>query len=186
MDGRVETRSGWIGALVRLILLGFFALGAWLLIDAVNFVQTAHRGEARVIELVADSSGDGLSHRAVVEYAGADGRLYQGITHIASSGYNFRKGERVRILFHPGDPGEVRIDSIFSLYGIGLIFAGASLLMLLILWAVGRSRRRRIVRAGAHTAAARKTSAPRESDLSKYGHMHEPKPPHEPTVRRMR
>ncbi|MDH3669055.1 MAG: DUF3592 domain-containing protein [Paracoccaceae bacterium] len=183
MESRAAKRGGWIGAIVGLIILAFFGLGLWLLAEAIQFVQIAHRGQGDVIELIADSSGDGLSYSAVVEYRGADGRLYQGITHISSSGYNYRIGERVEILFHPSDPGEVRINSVFSLYGPGLIFAGASGLILLILWIVRARLRKRV----AVQAVPAKTPAQHhETDLSKYGHAHEPKPPHQPTVRRMR
>ncbi len=186
MKGRAEKRGGWIGAIAGLIIIAFFGLGLWLLADAVQFVQTAHRGQGDVIELIADNSGDGLSYSPVVEYRGADGRLYQGITHISSSGYNYQIGERVEILFHPSDPGEVRINSVFSLYGPGLIFAGASAVMLLILWIAGRARRAKLARVAMPNVSSAKPEHRPETDLSKYGHVHEPKPPHEPTVRRMR
>ncbi len=55
--------------------------------------------------------------------------------------------------------------------------------MLLILWIV---RARLGKRVAVQAAPAKKPAQHPETDLSKYGHVHDPKPPHEPTVRRMR
>ena len=184
--------SGWVRALVTALPLLSLCLGVVLLIEALRFYDSASATEGKVIELIRDTSGDGISYTPVIEYHAHDGRIYLGETHTSSSGYNYRIGERVHILYSLDAPGEVRINTTFSLYGPGLILAAAGGLFLLIL----RFVRRRTVRpnSGFGEIDRRKAQAHRKTeqmeqpttDPSQYGHIHEPKPRREPTVRRMR
>ena len=175
--------TGWSGLLIAALPIVVMALGLVFLLDAVSFRQTAFPTEGQVVELIRDTSGDGVSYAPVVEYRAMDGRTYRGQTHISSSSYNYRIGERVRILYAPEDTGEVRIDTFFSLYGIGAIFAAVGAVFLLIL----SIARRRIARGAEIRPGTPARSQPeRTTDPSRYGHIHKPKPKHEPTVRRMR
>lgn len=192
--------SGWVWFVVIAIPVLFLGLGAWMLMDAVNFRQIAWPGQGRVVELIRDTSGDGISYSPVIEYEGLDGQIYRGQTHISSSSYNYRIGERVEILYSFDDPGEVRINSFFSLYGLGLIFAAVGGFFLLVLSFVRRkmsapihgyselARQEAEARARWEAEAREQMGQEPEqtTDPSQHGHVHKPKPKQQPTVRRMR
>jgi hypothetical protein len=180
----------------------FLVAGIGLLIEAAIFQSEAENARGRVIDVDANYDSDGgVSYRPLIRYRRADGRSFEAETHIASSGYDYRIGERVDILYSRDDPGTVRINSLFSLYGIGLIMAAIGGLFVCILMFV----RKRMFRQGAGVSArieeagagVWRTEAdaqaepgrdpePRTTDPSKYGHAHKPKPEQPPTIRRMR
>jgi len=147
---------------------------------------------------------DGVSYVPVIRYRGTDGIVAEGVTHIGSSEYDYRIGAPVDILYAPDDRGVVRINSFFSLYGMGLIFTFVSVVFLTLLTFALRfmsrasdrfggsflarqeaEARRRWAREGAE-ASAPATPDPAPADRYGYGHRHEPKPKPEPTVRRNR
>jgi hypothetical protein len=99
----------------------------------------------------------------------------------------------VDILYSGDDPNEVRIDSFFSVYGIGAIFTAFGVLFIVIgLWA-GRKRTAAI--AGRATGGTplpgtgprpEVPAEPKSTDPSQPGHVHEPKPKQPSVVQRMR
>ena len=180
----------------------FFVGGIWFVIDAAIFASDAEstRGEVIGIETSYDSEGS-VSYTPMFRYRQANGQLYEAGTHIASSEYDYGIGERVEILYARDDPGAVRINSFFSLYGAGLMFAGVGGLFISVLMFVRRSMLRHDARVsgqmeraspgkGQAGAAAHgelwHDPEPVTTDPSKYGHVHKPKPKRAPTVRRMR
>lgn len=170
-------------------------VGLGLLAEAVIFVQDAQRTRGQVIDIRANRGDDGVSYTPIIRYRRNDGQTFEAETHISSSGYDFDIGERVGILYSRDAPGEVRIDSVFSLYGPGLILSavGAG-----FLWIVGLFWRRpkeapppsRADRPGEAPGKAgpwgADTPEPATTDQSMRGHVHKPKPKRAPTVRRMR
>jgi len=115
-------RGKLIPAILLLIPLGFALLGVWLLVDAVRFIGVAVPSEGKVISVEADSSGDGVTYTPTIRYTGQDGVTRDAPTHVSSSGYDYRLGTRVDILYDPSEPDEVRIDSVVSLWALPLGF----------------------------------------------------------------
>jgi len=188
------------------LIFGFPALflvsGIGFVVEAVIFQSQAESARGEVIDVDASYDSDGgVSYTPLIRYRRRDGRSYEAETHISSSGYDYRIGERVDILYGSDHPGTVRIDSFFSLYGLGLIFAVIGGIFIAVL----RLVRKRMFDRGdsvleqSEAAAAEKwrrearpttgpqpASRPETTDLSQYGHVHKPKPKSRPTVRRMR
>lgn len=184
--------SGWIRIILHALPLLSFGLGIWFLAEALKFHDTASQTQGKVVELIRDARGDGISYTPVFEYQAHDGRIYLGETHISSSSYNYRIGERVQILYSLDDPSEVRVNPTFSLYGPGLIFAVVGGVFLLVLGFVRRKAAQaknglaEIARRETEARGTTKRKQQPTTDPSQYGHVHEPKPKREPTVRRMR
>jgi hypothetical protein len=192
---------GWMWWIIIAVPGLFVFLGIGLLVDAVQFTSDAQstRGEVVHIRTNHDSEG-GVSYTPTIEYRRDDGRLLEAETHISSSNYDYDIGAKVDILYSYEYSGEVRIDSVFSLYGPGLIFAAIGLLFIGItlfarsktggkaggaglkpVAATERARRGPWSRTGAEP-----DPEPETTDPSKPGHVHKPKPKRTPTIRRMR
>jgi len=168
------------------------------LAGAIKFVAGAEqaRGEVISVESRRDSEGD-VTYKPTIRYQRSDGRVFEAETYMSSSGYDFDRGHQVDILYSYVDPYEVRINTFFSLYGLGLIFGsfGAGFLGIL-LWQrrkrAGRTTVEEMVEVVADAVAERvqdeasEERGTRTTDPSKPGHAHEPKPKHTPTIRRMR
>lgn len=184
----------WIWLVSAAIPLLFVVIGLGFVVDAVQFTGTAQGARGTVIEVehVPGSKG-GVTYRPRIRFQSADGETVVAATSQSSSEYDYDKGAQVDILYDPADPRDMRIDSFFSLYGFGLIFAAFGAVFLVMLMFVRRFIETRPAALAARSAAARRYAPPSApaapeptTDLSKYGHAHKPKPPPEPTVRRNR
>lgn len=194
----------WVWWVVYALPLLFLLIGIGALVEAVLFSAGASRTVGLVVDVSVSRDSDGASYAPMIAYQSADGQTHTGVTHISSGNYDYARGDRVDILYDPADPEIVRIDSFFSLYGFGLIFAlvgGAFLVMLRfvrrMMFRPGSPLAQRFEQALAE-AAARKSAResgpgpapqlaePRSTDPAQYGHSHEPKPAQPETVRRMR
>jgi hypothetical protein len=135
-------RSKSVAAIFLMIPLGFALLGAWLLVDAIAFVSAAlpSKGEVIAVETKADS--DGVTYVPTIRYTARDGASHEAVTHIAASGYDYRIGAGVDILYDPAEPEEVRIDDPLSLWAlpVGLTLLG-SILSIIVLGAMLRAAR---------------------------------------------
>jgi hypothetical protein len=203
--GKVMPRWAWW--IIFAIPTLFFLMGLGFLADAFIFVSDAQSTRGQVVEISRSYDDEGgVSYTPTIRYRRSDGRAFEAETHIASGNYDYDIGDRVDILYAFNDPEVVRIDSFFSLYGIGLIFTIIGGVFLHILTWVRRKTAGRIVQTGmsagaAKSLAARKRKklhmreehdepepqpAPTTTDPSKREHAHTPKPRQSPTVRRMR
>jgi hypothetical protein len=203
-DRRRRGMSRWVWWLVIAFPLLFLMAGAGMVFEAIVFVSQAESTQGRVIQVERshDSEG-GVSYTPLILYESGEGLYYEGETHISSGNYDYDIGDRVEILYSYADPETVRINSFFSLYGIGLIFAAMGGLFVLVLMAVRRKMfgqreggsvlaqmereaAEKWRRENATAGEATRKPGPVTTDTSRYGHVHKPKPKHEPTVRRMR
>ena len=175
----------------------FVFLGLGLLVDAIQFTSDAlsTRGEVVHVSENHDSEG-GVSYTPTIQYRRGDGRLLTAETHFSSSNYDYVIGAKVDILYSYENSGEVRINSFFSLYGPGLMFAAFGMLFAgIVLFARGKmggaGRKPAVAAKRAQRGPWSRTQAkpdpePKTTDPSKPGHVHEPKPKRTPTIRRMR
>jgi hypothetical protein len=168
------------------------AVGAGLLADAYTFIQKAESTHGEVIGIRANRSDDGTSYTPTIRYNRGDGQVFEAETHISSSGYNYKVGERVEILYSNDAPDTVRINSFFSLYGPGVIVSAVGAVFLLIVGQFWRRPKRGVEPEQADHSGDRPEDKgpwrdePRTTDPSQPGHIHEPKPKQPTAVRRMR
>jgi len=118
--------------LFLLIPLAFVAIGGWMLIDSLQFSGVALPADGTVISVEADSSGDGVTYQPTIRYTGIDGITREAPTHISSSGYDYRIGTRVEILYDPAAPATVRINGLLSLWALPVGFSVLGLLLFVV------------------------------------------------------
>jgi len=187
----------WVWRLVLAFPLIFLMVGVGLVVEAIIFVSQAESALGKVVHVQRSYDNDGgASYTPLILYETGEGLYFEAETHISSGNYDYDIGNRVEILYSYSDPETVRINSFFSLYGIGLIFAAMGGIFVLVLIAVRRKmfgpRRTGSVLAQMEREAAEKWGRenaepePTTTKLSQYGHVHKPKSKHKPTVRRMR
>ena len=201
-QARARRRGGkpipkWTWWIILMVPSLFSFVGFGLLVDTVQFSSDAlsARGEVVYVRTIHGSDG-GVSYKPTIEYRRDDGRVLEAETHISSSGYDYDIGAKVDILYTYEDSEEVRINSVFSLYGPGLAFAAFGVLFIsIILFIRGKAGRAGLKPAVAtkHTQRdpwtgreEKRDPQPKTTDPSKPGHVHKPKPKRPPTIRRMR
>jgi hypothetical protein len=201
-QARAPGRSGkvipnWMWWVIVAAPCLFLFLGLGLLVDAFQFTSNAlnTRGEVVHVSANRDSEG-GVSYTPTIQYGRDDGGLLKAETHFLSSNYDYDIGAKVDILYSYENSEEVRINSFFSLYGPGLMFAAFGMLFAgIVLFARGKmggpGRKPAVAAKRAQRGPWSQTQAkpdpePKTTDPSKPGHVHEPKPKRTPTIRRMR
>jgi hypothetical protein len=128
---------------ILLFPLVFGGIGGYMLIDANRFSSVAEKAVGAVVKVETHSGSDGTSYTAIFRYTDAAGRSHTAPTHISSSGYNYRRGETEDILYDPTAPDdEVRVNGVFSLWGLPVIFSAVGLLFLFGLFRAYKAHRR--------------------------------------------
>ena len=115
----------------------FAAVGLYFVIDTFRFTDKAYRAMGEVISFSVIHSTDSDGRRSTTymptfRYTAANGKVYEGETHLSSSGYDFPVGTRKEILYDPADLTEVRINNFWSLWTFPLAFALGGLLFVVI------------------------------------------------------
>lgn len=203
----------WMWWIVTAFPVIFLLVGAGILAESIIFSAGAVKTQGEVVQVSTSyGSESGVSYTPTIRYRRDDGLFMKAETHISSSSYDYAIGERVDILYSYGNPTEVRINSFFSLYGPGLMFAAFGALFIgLIKWArgmVGRSTKRLLESAATAERVRNRLRAQMEAKGPKRGqkkvrggksppasskpvpstpvHTHKPKPKRTPAIRRMR
>jgi Protein of unknown function (DUF3592) len=197
-----KTMPRWVWWMIVAFPTLFILIGLGFLADSIVFVSDAQGTQGQVVDVRRSYSDDGgVSYTPTIRYRRSDGRIFEAETNMASSSYNYDIGERVEILYAFEEPEEVRIDTFFSLYGIGLIFIAMGGLFVTIL---SFARKRLLRRSGSvlrrlEQAAAEKwtqeadnatqTAPEAEPATSRPPDEYHPRksgPNRTPTIRRMR
>ncbi|WP_248959307.1 DUF3592 domain-containing protein [Sphaerisporangium perillae] len=113
-------------------------LGSAVVLHTRDFRRRARRAQAQVVRLRAYRTGASRRERRnsavyhpVLRFTTAEGERVEAESPVGSNPPPARAGERVRILYDPADPAQVRIDSAMG--GgmlLGGVFIGAGLLVL--------------------------------------------------------
>ena len=146
---RAARASRVVHALLGLIGLGLALYGGWLLIDAVRFAAVAEPATGTVVSVetvtTQATGNEGISFIPTIRFETGDGAVHEAGSHISSTGYDFRAGETVEVLYDPARPDEVRIGGPFSLwalpvafFAVGVALLGAALASELGLFRAGR------------------------------------------------
>lgn len=115
------------------LLLGllFIALGAFAVFAASfswrrnrRFVSESLPADGEVVAL-REHRGRRVMYAPVVRFTTQLGQAVEFTDEVSSNRPRYRVGQRVRVLYHRGDPSEARVASAYKLYAPGLVFAVA-------------------------------------------------------------
>ena len=131
----------WFGIFVVLLGLVFTAVGGGLSYASYSFTRTAvpTSGVVTDVEVNISSnstrSGSGgatsFTYRPTISFFDKKGNPHKAQTYLSTSGYNYPVGTKLRIFYNPDDPGQLRLDNWFALWGFGLIFLVLGLFFLI-------------------------------------------------------
>lgn len=129
---------------VRMVVLGFWAIIAGLAaIGAIANAVLYERVEGEVVDLIRGfDEADNVRYTPVYEYE-VDGFSYSLVSESDyAEGRAPAVGDRIELVYDPGDPGDAEERDVFVQVGAPLIFAVISILAIaLILW---RAKRREL------------------------------------------
>ncbi|TGN38503.1 DUF3592 domain-containing protein [Marinobacter confluentis] len=108
--------------LVFSIVGGALLLGAFAAYQSTSgFLVDALEVPGTVTDLVYDRSGDSSAYYPVVQFEDATGRPIEFRSSSGSNPASYNVGEKVPVLYTPGEPESARINGFFSLWGLPLI-----------------------------------------------------------------
>ena len=130
-------------------ILAFFAVvlvaaGAYQSVRLFRFETSGLRANGEVVRLVQESSSGsngGYVYYPVVRFRTAENATIEFRDDVGSNPPTRRPGERTEVLYLPANPGQAMIDrGIFNVLLPGLLFAGAGVVIWLMVW-LRRARR---------------------------------------------
>lgn len=108
-------------------------VGASLLYNNTSdFLTRAVVAQGQVVDLVLSRSSDSASYYPVVVFRDASGRQVKFQSNTGSNPPSYARGERVEVLYEPGEPEAARINGFFSLWGAATIVGGLGLVFGLV------------------------------------------------------
>ncbi len=123
-------RLGRLTYLIVLFPLIFVGFGGYMLFDAIRFIGVAQEAVGTVVDIDIHSDSDGTTYTPTFQFTDEGGQIRTGRTHISSSGYDYAMGAQEEILFDPHAlDADVRVNGVFSLWGLPVIFSTVGLLV---------------------------------------------------------
>ncbi len=163
-------KGGRIAAAFFLVLgLVFAGVVGWLVNSGLDFSRNAVSTSGIVVSVARErsSSAKAYTYRPTIRYSDSNGQSRTAQTAMSASSYNFAPGEKVAILVDSRDPSDMRIDSWFTLWGFGSIFAAVGLASLIGGVFVWRFADRPFVTGKTDgTASAKRSTANADQDAS--------------------
>ena len=125
---------------VAILKYAFAVIGGGLVAAALiwanhvrGFIAQAAKAEGTVMELVASRSNDGgTTWKPVVRFTAPGGEIIHFTSRTSSNPPGYSKGEKVEVLYRPGQPQDASINGLFSLWGGPLIIGGIGAAFFLI------------------------------------------------------
>jgi hypothetical protein len=132
-------RAIFSGIIFFLVSIGMLIGGFFFASSTLSFKANSSSAEGVVIDLTRKYSSDGgATYAPVVAFKDTSGTEITFTTGMASNPPAYTKGEKVSVMYNPGDPQDARIDTFFQLWFpalilsvMGLIFLLASLSMII-------------------------------------------------------
>jgi len=134
MTTKTKNKRNIVGIVVIIMGLIFATIGGGFTVFSYTFSQTALATSGVVTDIEvnwsssSNSSSSSPTYKPTISYFDQNGAEQSAQTFLSSSGYNYRIGTKLQILYNPEDPSSIRIDSWFALWGFGLIFFVVGLL----------------------------------------------------------
>lgn len=122
---------GWIFGFVALVLGG---VATWNFLDNQTFITQASRTEGTVLAIQDDDRARGRRRagaHAVLRFE-VEGREVLIRTHVASSPPRFAVGDKVTVLYIPGDEADATIEDFWEQYLLVVIMGSLSVVFALI------------------------------------------------------
>ncbi|SDX72923.1 DUF3592 domain-containing protein [Marinobacter mobilis] len=108
-------------------------VGASLLYNNTSdFLTRAVSAQGQVVDLVLSRSSDTTTYYPVVVFRDASGRQVEFKSNSGTNPPSYTRGERVEVLYEPGEPEAARINGFFSLWGAAIIVGGLGLVFGLV------------------------------------------------------
>ena len=120
-----------IGVLILLAAIVPGGIGIWLYTSTRSFLEQAVSAQGNVVEVRPGGGRDGTSYNIVFEYQDESGTTHEKVSRWASNPPTHSVGERVEVLYVPGDPSDARIRSFMSLWA-GPAICGVTILFPLV------------------------------------------------------
>ena len=135
--------------------LGAMVGGGYWFVQTLGFKSSAARADGVVVKLESRRSSGrsgargrgrsgGPSFAPVFEFKDAEGGSHRVTSSVSSRPAAYDVGEKVAVLYSPGDPEDARIDSFFSLWGGPCALAVVGFLFTLVSTIVLVKQRRRL------------------------------------------
>lgn len=182
MAGKIRGRFlRFIFGLIGLIGLG---AGGWVTYNAFEFMDNSVPVTGTVTTVEVIYGDDSISYKPTFRFLDENGNKHRATTSWSSSSYDFSSGQKVEILYDWRDPQRIRVNSWFSIWGIGMIPAGIGAVFLFVArLARGRKRKDKSRKSEpAHEVRSSNTYAHQESRETAANHAREKVT--QPTVRR--
>ncbi len=177
----------WVFSGVGAVIM---AVGAVLLFVTADFMSNAEPVIGTVVSIDIVTNNQSRTYRPTIRFLDNTGQKRRAQTFLASTSYNFDTGEKLDIFYDTRDPSSIRLNSWFSLWGMGIIFAATGLITIITGQIIASALGRKLL-ATATGRPAQPRTAPEKS--RKYAHVtqHDRTPPSvrrntNPTVRRRR
>ncbi len=134
---------GLLGVLGFLIGVGLIAWSGSIIQDSRNFLATASTTTGVVTDLRLSSSSRSTTYYPVVRYT-AEGAAHTIIGRGGSNPPAYSIGEKVKVIYPPGEPQAGRLNNFMDLWMLPLIPGGLGLVLVLVtLGTLIATRRRR-------------------------------------------
>ena len=125
----------WIGAIFAAIGTIFVAIAVMVAFNEASFIGQAKSASADVLAVhYRVGSGRG-SYRLDLRFTTPNGNIQTATVPSATNPPAVKQGDRVEVLFDPGDPSHVQINSFTQLWTLPLIFGAIGLIFAVIGWA---------------------------------------------------
>ena len=130
--------------------LGAMAGGGYWFVQTLGFKSAAARADGVVVKLESQRSSGrpgarrGSTFVPVFEFKDGEGGSHRVTSSVSSRPAAYDVGEKVAVLYSPGDPEDARIDSFFSLWGGPCALAVVGFLFTLVSTIVLVKQRRRL------------------------------------------
>ncbi len=121
----------------------FSAVGGAFLYFTIEFNKNAMPVTGWVVDVSAHYNDGSTTYKPTISYIDENGFKQTGQTNMSSSSYNYPRGAEVNILYDTRNPGEVRINTWFSLWGFPLIFLGVGIVLAIVAVVVSRNMGKR-------------------------------------------
>jgi len=164
--------------ILAFMALTFSIVGGAFLYYSSDFVANAYEVSGTVIDVSMTNNEGTISYKPTIAYIDINGTKHTGQTFLSASSYNFARGTTLDILYDPRNPGTVRLNSWFGLWGFPMMFLGVGILLGVIATFIAFNLKKRKPNA-AREGASRQKSAATYSYSSNEGEGER-----QPTIRR--
>ncbi len=137
-----KTSSRFVGFIFGLVGLAGLGAGAWITYNAFEFMDNSVPVTGTVTSVEVIRGDDSTSYKPTFRFLDENGSKHRATTSWSSSSYDYSSGQRVEILYDWRDPQRIRVNSWFSIWGIGMIPAGMGAVFLFVSRMIGRRKRK--------------------------------------------